>query len=126
MLLAVGPVFAADLKPHAEATFALHVLPVLKTKCFPCHGGDASKIKGGFNLTSRMKLLAGGESGGGGIVPGKAVQSPLYRAVLRTDPDFAAMPPKENDQLTEADRKSIREWIDGGAPGPRTAPSRRS
>ena len=35
VLLAAGPVLAADLKPRAEATFALHVLPVLKTKCFP-------------------------------------------------------------------------------------------
>src|SRR5688500_7223639 len=112
------PLRADDPKPDAEATFALRVLPVLKAKCFACHGEDPKNVKGSFDLTSRAALLTGGDSGKPGIVAGKSADSPLYRAVIRTDADFAAMPPKENDRLSDADLKAIREWIDGGAPWP--------
>jgi mono/diheme cytochrome c family protein len=109
---------AADPKADAEAAFALRVLPVLKAKCFACHGADAANIKGGFDLGSRATLLRGGDSGKPGVVTGKAADSPLQKAVIRTDADFSAMPPKENDKLTDTEVKAIRDWIDGGAPWP--------
>ncbi|HUR53706.1 MAG TPA: DUF1549 domain-containing protein, partial [Gemmataceae bacterium] len=107
-----------DPKADAEAVFALRVLPVLKAKCFACHGGDAAKVKRGFDLTSRAALLKGGDSGKPGVSPGKPADSPLYKAVVRTDADFAAMPPKENDKLTDAETRAVKDWIDGGAPWP--------
>src|SRR5262245_39991826 len=109
-LLLAGRLAAAD----AETTFALHVLPPLKARCFPCHGDDRTKLRGGLDLTSRAALLKGGDSGAPAVVAGKAVESRLYRAVLRTDADVPAMPPKENDRLTEAETRAFREWIDGG------------
>jgi hypothetical protein len=114
LLVAAGPGPAAD----AEVDFATRVLPVLKAKCFACHGEDAAEVKGGLDLTSRATLLKGGDSGTPGVTAGKAAESPLYKAVTRTDPDFSAMPPKENDQLTAADVEAIKKWIDGGAPWP--------
>ena len=107
---------AAD--PGAEALFATRVLPVLKARCFACHGDDAKKLKGGLDLTSRAGLLKGGDNGSPGAVPGKAADSPVYKAVTRADADFAAMPPKENDKLTAAEVRAVRDWIDGGAPWP--------
>ena len=122
LLHAAGQVSAAGPGlTDAEVGFATRVLPVLKAKCFACHGGDPAKIKGGLDLTTRAALLRGGDSGKPGVVAGKAADSPLYRAVLRTDDDFAAMPPKENDRLSDADLKAVREWIDGGAPWPSAA-----
>jgi mono/diheme cytochrome c family protein len=119
VFLAAGRLPAAEpTADAAEATFALRLLPVLKAKCFACHGADAAEVKGGFDLTSRAVLLKGGDSGKPGVVPGKAADSPLYKAVTRADADFAAMPPKENDKLTDAEVKAVREWIDGGAPWP--------
>jgi len=109
---------AADPKADAEAAFALSVLPVLKAKCFACHGEDGTKLKGGFDLSSAATLLKGGDSGKPGVVIGKAGDSPLLKAVVRTDADFSAMPPKENDKLTDAEVKAIRDWVDGGAPWP--------
>jgi mono/diheme cytochrome c family protein len=119
LLVAAGRIYAADPKPtDAEAVFATRVLPVLKAKCFACHGGDAADIKGGLDLTSRTALLRGGDSGIPGVAAGGASESPLYKAVTRTDADFAEMPPKENDRLSDADVEAIREWIDDGAPWP--------
>ena len=43
--------------------FAGKVLPLLKEKCFACHGDDPKKIKGKFDLRTRESLMRGGESG---------------------------------------------------------------
>jgi mono/diheme cytochrome c family protein len=111
-------IHAADPKAGAEETFALRVLPALKAKCFACHGDDGKKLKGGFDLTARPAMLKGGDSGKPAVVVGKAAESPLYRAVSRTDDTYLPMPPKENDKLTAEEVRAIREWIDGGAPWP--------
>jgi hypothetical protein len=119
LLVGAGGLPAAGPKPAgAEVTFALRVLPVLKAKCFACHGADAAKVRGGLDLTSRATLLRGGNSRTPGVAVGKASESPLYKAVSRTNDAFRPMPPKENDRLSDADVKAIREWIDGGAPWP--------
>ena len=109
---------AAEPKVDAEEAFALRVLPALKAKCYACHGADTAKIKGGFDLTTRAALLKGGESGKPGVIVGKAADSPLVKAIIRSDTDFSAMPPKENDKLTDAEVKAFKDWIDGGAPWP--------
>ncbi|MBA4190402.1 MAG: hypothetical protein C0467_20635 [Planctomycetaceae bacterium] len=108
----------AEPKADAEEAFALRVLPALKAKCYACHGADAAKIKGGLDLTTRDALLKGGESEKPSVVVGKSAQSPLIKAIIRSDSDFSAMPPKENDKLTDAEVKAFKDWIDGGAPWP--------
>ena len=103
---------------EAEKLFALKVRPLLREKCMACHGADSEKIESSFDLSSREKLLAGGESfGGDAVVPGNADESYLYSMVTRTEPDFA-MPPKEAERLTEEQTWWIRDWINGGAPWP--------
>ncbi|MEO2013392.1 MAG: PSD1 and planctomycete cytochrome C domain-containing protein [Fuerstiella sp.] len=103
---------------EAEKLFALKVGPLLRDKCLACHGADPEEIESSFDLTSRKKLLTGGESfGSDAVVPGDAKESFLYSMVQRTEPDFA-MPPKESEQLTEEETWWIRDWIDGGAPWP--------
>jgi hypothetical protein len=99
-------------------TFAVRVLPVLKAKCFACHGDDPAKVRGGLDLTARAALLRGGASKTPAVTAGKATESPLYKAISRTSDDFRPMPPKENDKLSAADVRAFREWIDGGAPWP--------
>jgi hypothetical protein len=103
---------------EAEKLFALKVRPLLREKCLACHGADSEKVESRFDLTSREKLMSGGESFGGDVVvPGNADESYLYSMVTRTEPDFA-MPPKEAEQLTEEQAWWIRDWINGGAPWP--------
>ena len=56
---------STDPPPEADADriFAVHVLPLLKQKCFACHGNTPDDLKGELDLTSREALLEGGESG---------------------------------------------------------------
>lgn len=112
--------YATDRTPKstptaAERLFTLQVLPLLKEKCFGCHGNDPQEVRGNFNVNSRVGLLQGGESGFAAILPGNPTDSPLYQAVLWNDLE---MPPKQNDRLTKKETESIRQWIAAGAPWP--------
>ncbi|MBP88157.1 MAG: hypothetical protein CMJ64_15815 [Planctomycetaceae bacterium] len=99
----------------AERLFTLKVLPILKEKCYGCHGDDSNDVKGDFDVRSRTAVLKGGESEEPAMVPGKPDQSPLYLAVIW---DGLEMPPKENDRLTEEQTTFVRRWIEAGAPWP--------
>jgi hypothetical protein len=100
--------------PAAEVLFATKVLPLLRSRCFACHGEPGKAVLGGLNLSTRARLLAGGAGGRPSVVPGDPAASPLYRAALRTDATYAPMPPKENDRLAPEDLAALREWIAGG------------
>jgi mono/diheme cytochrome c family protein len=110
---------AADAKA-AEELFAHRILPLFKDKCLACHGDDEQKIKGGLDMRTLAGLLKGGESEKPSVVPGKPMESPLYLAVTREheDDNWSAMPPKENDALTQEQIAYIKDWIAGGAPWP--------
>jgi len=104
---------------EGEILFSLKVYPTLSSKCFSCHGKDSGKIKGELNLTSREGLLKGGESETTSLTPGKPLLSPVYLASTRNhEPDWSAMPPKDNDRLSAGQIMAIKEWIELGAPWP--------
>src|SRR5262245_50374431 len=107
---------------RAEELFATRLLPVLKEKCFGCHGDEPEKLRGGLDLRSRESMLAGGDSGEPALVPGDAVKSPIARAVAWDGPK---MPPKENDRLTREQIGWVRQWVAGGAPWPDEQSQRR-
>ncbi len=108
---------------QASKLFAIKVLPLLKSKCFGCHGDDPDgEAKGEFDIRSRAELLRGGESGEASIVPGKPQESSLYSAIQWKDYE---MPPKENDRLTPVQIELFRRWIEGGAPWPDEATQNR-
>ena len=102
---------------QAERLFALKVRPLLKEKCFACHGDDPKKIKGELNMLSLAGMLKGGELGEPAIVPGKPDKSLIFVAMTWEDEDLE-MPPKENDRLTAAQIEQVRQWIAAGAPWP--------
>ena len=101
-----------------ELLFALKVKPLMKDKCFACHGEDPEKIKGELILLTLKDALKGGETFGKEVlIPGKAEKSMLYLTAIREEPDFE-MPPKEADKLTKEQAWFIRDWINAGAPWP--------
>ena len=100
---------------NAEREFTLKVLPVLKDKCFGCHGSDVDDIKGDYNMLTRDLLLSGGETGDEAVIAGKPDEGTLIPAIAWEDME---MPPKENDRLTEEQIELVRNWIKAGAPWP--------
>ena len=109
------PARTIGTKAAADRLFTLRVLPLLKEKCFGCHGADKQDIRGDYDLLTREAMIRGGESGEKALIPGQPDHSPLYRAVLW---DGYEMPPKENDRLTKTETEYIRNWIEAGAPWP--------
>ncbi|MCM8527404.1 MAG: PSD1 and planctomycete cytochrome C domain-containing protein, partial [Lentisphaeraceae bacterium] len=109
--VAMLPQLSAD---DAEKFFSVKVFPLLKDKCFGCHGDKPNKLKGDFDIRSLEGILKGGESGVPGLVKGSAEKSLLYKSVLWLDEDLE-MPPKENDRLDAEQTGIIKKWIDDGA-----------
>ena len=102
------------LEAHAEELFALEVLPLLRTKCFGCHG-EGDELRGEYYMTSRDALVRGGESGDAAIVPGDAGTGSLLDAIRW---DGLEMPPKKSERLTSEEIALVEEWVRGGAPWP--------
>jgi len=50
------------LDPAQAAFFETRVQPILKARCFKCHGGEA-KVRGNFRVDSRAAVLSGGDHG---------------------------------------------------------------
>ena len=98
---------------RANRLFTLKILPLLKDKCFGCHGRDPEDIRADYDLLTRAKMIRGGESGKTALVPGKPQDSPLYRALLW---DGYEMPPKETDRLSKEETEYFSKWIAAGAP----------
>ncbi len=99
-----------------EATdfFEKKVRPLLVEHCQECHGPD--KHKGGLRWDSREGWQVGGDSGPP-IVPGKPDQSLMMKAVSYKDRDLK-MPPDR--RLAPEEVAVLRQWIEQGAPDPRT------
>lgn len=91
--------------------FESEVLPVLKSRCFACHG--PLRQRGNLRLDSRPAMLIGGGRGAA-IVPGDAEASLLVAAIRRED-ELEMPPPRA---LEEAERALLESWIDAGAEWP--------
>ena len=73
---------------------------ILQQKCLACHG--ESSAMSGLVVTSRENLLKGGARGPA-IVPGKAAESLLYKAVAGSG-EVLRMPPSAADCLPPISR----------------------
>ena len=104
--LAAAPAVAASA-PDFEA----EVLPVLRSRCFACHG--PLRQRGNLRLDSRPAMLIGGGRGAA-IVPGNKETSLLVSAIRRED-ELEMPPPRA---LDDAERELLEAWIDAGAEWP--------
>ncbi len=97
---------------NVKATFFREkVLPLLKSRCFECHG-PASEAKGDLKLSSRATMLAGGENGPA-IVPEKPNESLLMQAVRY---EALEMPPRS--RMPDEEIEILSQWIADGAVWP--------
>jgi cytochrome c553 len=97
-----------DANKPTMLTFAAHVHPILRAKCWKCHGEKTRKAQ--LALHTAEAIRKGSESGPV-IVPGKAAESPLFEMIHKRK----MPPPREKNALTAAEVETIRRWIDGGA-----------
>jgi hypothetical protein len=99
-------------KSAQAVDFAHEVVPILRKHCGECHTGDARQ--GGFSLNTREDLLAGGDSGTPGLVPGASATSELVARITSDDPDYRM--PSDGEPLPPEAVAVLKAWIDEGAP----------
>jgi mono/diheme cytochrome c family protein len=103
----------ADSAPGTPSDlFTDAVAPLLRQRCASCHNPD--KKRGGLDLSTRARMLAGGDMGAV-VKPGAAADSLLMQMVSGAD----AKMPKQGPKLTPDEIASLRRWIDSGAPWPK-------
>lgn len=93
----------------ASPLFEQHVRPVLEKQCHGCH--NAATHQGGLDLTSREKMLRGGDRGPA-IVPGDPSSSLLYAYINH---DRQPGMPLGGKKLPADTIARIGEWIKAGA-----------
>ena len=106
-LLSGGSLVGAATPPDFES----EVLPVLKSRCFACHG--PLRQRGDLRLDSLPAMLIGGGRGAA-IVPGDAEASLLVAAIRRED-ELEMPPPRA---LDDAERELLEAWVAAGAEWP--------
>lgn len=105
----------ADNQPVDEASlFAARLAPALVEKCVRCHRPD--NLQGGLDISTRERLLTGGDSGPA-LVPGNPVDSPIYQRAVPHDGQLPEMP-EEGAPLTAIETEALQQWIAADAPWP--------
>jgi Protein of unknown function (DUF1549)/Protein of unknown function (DUF1553)/Planctomycete cytochrome C len=113
-----GPTPEKDFSPEALRFFETDVLPLLKTHCYKCHGGE--KVKGNLSLASRAAILKGGDLGPA-VSLEKPDESPLLQAVNYKD--GLEMPP--TGKLRPEQIETLTKWVKAGVPMKDTAAAAR-
>ncbi|MBB5039070.1 PSD1 and planctomycete cytochrome C domain-containing protein [Prosthecobacter dejongeii] len=96
--------------------FEQKVRPILIERCYECHSTESGKTKGSLAMDSKAALLQGGDNGPG-LVAGHPDKSLIIEAIRYKNRDMQ-MPPKS--ALPSAEIKVLEEWVQRGAPDPRT------
>ncbi len=87
----------------SAGVFEDQVLPILRARCFSCHGG--TEHSGGLSLETLEGILRGGKSGSA-ILPGRPADSLLLTMVV------SGKMPSGKPKLSEAEITAIRTWIE--------------
>ncbi len=129
-LFIATPVVAQD-----KIDFATQIYPIIKGSCSKCHQPEhkdprrptrTKKPKGGLVVTSKEGLLKGGSTQQDGekgvndataaVEPGKPDKSELVvRIELPISDDDHQPPEGDAPQVTEAELKLLKKWIEEGA-----------
>jgi Protein of unknown function (DUF1553)/Protein of unknown function (DUF1549)/Concanavalin A-like lectin/glucanases superfamily/Planctomycete cytochrome C len=90
------------------------VRPILSENCFPCHGPDSAARKADLRLDKREAATA--DLGGYAvIVPKDPDASELIARIESADEAEMMPPPQAHKTLTEAQKQTLRKWIQEGA-----------
>ena len=96
-----------------EISFNRDIRPILSANCFSCHGPDKKARKAKLRLDTQEGTLA--DLGGyRALEPGKADDSELILRIESNDPDEIMPPPDSGHELTDNDRKVLKQWVNAG------------
>lgn len=101
------PQFSAEQVEHFEK----NVVEILKANCLKCHAG--AEPKGGLDLTSREKIVQGGESGP--AIDSENPQNSLLLAAVRYE--GLEMPP--TGELAPQQIEALTRWVTDGLAWPK-------
>jgi hypothetical protein len=102
--------------PVAAVDFVQDVQPILKERCYGCHG--TQKQEAAFRLDHKPSALKGGDFGLA-IKAGHSADSVLVHAIEGRNPKMRM--PRKGDPLSAAEISTIKAWIDAGAEWPDSA-----
>ena len=114
VLVALALAFVWSLASAArgdEVDYARDIKPILTSRCAKCHGPD--KQENGLRLDAGALVLRGGD-GGAAVVPGKAAESLLIRAI-KGDDELSKMPPEDEPPLAADQIELLVKWVTAGA-----------
>lgn len=102
--------FAVISHAAAEIDFAHEVIPLLRTHCLECHGGE--EAEGGFSMNTRALVLEADV-----LEPGLPDDSLLMELVRSDDEDERMPPPDEGKAaLNAGEIQVLHRWIAAGVP----------
>src|SRR6476620_5139275 len=96
-----------------QVSFDRDIRPIMSDTCFRCHGPDASSRMANMRLDIREEALKP-KRNGTPIVPGDTEHSEIIQRVFAKD-GRVMPPPFAHKELTEAQKQTIRRWVEQGA-----------
>ncbi len=100
------------VKPPDPVVYSEIIAPILERRCVSCH--NAEKSKGHYRMDTYELLVKGGLEGAG-LKPGNAAESYIIKLIELPLDDDMHMPPDGKSQVTAAELRVLRWWIDQGA-----------
>jgi len=112
-ILTFSIVLFAQFGAAADVDYQRDVKPVLKSRCYACHG--ALKQESNLRLDTAKSIRRGGD-GGPAVAAGEPTDSELISRITAED-ESIRMPP-EGHPLSADEIEKIVAWIESGASGP--------
>ena len=101
--------------PEAKLDFNRDIRPILSDNCFACHGLDAKKRKADLRLDVPEGAYRKTDEGTQAVKPRDVNGSELWKRIITTDEDDLMPPPESHKKLTDAQKATLKRWIEEGA-----------
>lgn len=102
--------FGSRARADQPLEYNRDIRPILAENCFACHGADSAARKADLRLDQRDAAIEFDA-----ITPGKPDESSLIERIHDSDPELVMPPPETKKQLTDAQKKLLKQWIATGA-----------
>lgn len=106
--------FAPRTQGEDAIEFNRDVRPILAANCFECHGFDVKTRKANMRLDTAEGAYAD-HNGTVAVKPGDLAASELWNRITSGDAEVMMPPPESKKTLTDAQKDTLRRWIEQGA-----------